>query len=92
MPIFICENCGCIDNTALGGTYWTRNADIYPAEYRGKILCQLCAPKKFDDGTPNKEAGTWHDIFPREKFVDLEAKGEIMRQDVLNPPSDKEIT
>lgn len=23
MPCYVCEKCGCIDNTALGGNYWS---------------------------------------------------------------------
>jgi len=36
MPLFICEKCECIENTALCG-YWWRG--------KGKALCSECDPK-----------------------------------------------
>lgn len=38
MPLFICEKCGCVDNTALG-LYWIDWFDKKP------ILCAECHPK-----------------------------------------------
>ena len=80
MPLFVCDNCGCIDNTALGGTYWSRNTDVWKPEDRGKALCCECAPKKYNDDTINEDAGIWHDKFPKRKFT------EEYRHKVLNPP------
>jgi hypothetical protein len=67
MPVFVCDNCDNIDNSACGGTFWTRNMDIWPEEYRGKALCVECAPKQYSDGSPNERAGKWHGRFPKRK-------------------------
>jgi len=37
MPLFVCEECGCVDNTACGGTFW----DVLSAR-SGKVLCCEC--------------------------------------------------
>lgn len=37
MPLFICSNCGCVDNTALNN-FWIRQAHKKPA------LCAECDP------------------------------------------------
>ena len=50
MPLFRCEQCGCVENTALSD-YWHR-------EERGddkRALCSGCGPE-----------GTWHGEFPQE--------------------------
>ena len=36
MPVFICENCGCIENTAVSN-YWSRGS--------GPALCSECDPE-----------------------------------------------
>jgi hypothetical protein len=36
VPVFICENCGCIENTAVSN-YWSRG--------NGPALCSECDPK-----------------------------------------------
>jgi hypothetical protein len=65
MSTFVCEKCGCVDNSACGGTYHTKNCDWWPEEYRGKALCCVCASPKFKDGSINTGAGKWHNKFPR---------------------------
>lgn len=37
MPCFVCEKCGCIENTACGD-YWCNYALGQP------VLCSLCSP------------------------------------------------
>jgi len=74
MPLFKCEKCGCVENTALG-LYWTRhwvdNFDYSEVgeEYKGRALCSECAPKRYSDGTPTKY-GKWHGKFPKEQWDD----------------------
>jgi hypothetical protein len=55
MPIFVCDQCDCVDNTALGGNYWSR---LTKRESRGTgvVLCAECV------------TGTWHGEFPKVKF------------------------
>lgn len=51
MPLFKCEGCGCIENTALGH-YW----DAWIGDGKlgnGKHLCSECGD------------GTWHGRFPK---------------------------
>lgn len=65
MPAFICERCGCWDNSACGGTYWSRRSHTFPPPYAGELLCCVCAPLKHNDGSANEGAGRWHNRFPR---------------------------
>lgn len=65
MPAFICDNCGCIDNTACGGSYWTQNMDIWPDEFKGKVLCCVCVSPFYKTGERNPDAGIWHNYFER---------------------------
>jgi hypothetical protein len=53
MPLFICDKCHCIENTALG-RYWSK--DLPSASEKGKALCSECSK------------GKWHSRFPKEKF------------------------
>jgi hypothetical protein len=52
MPIFPCEKCGCVENTACSG-YWLRKREN--SEYVEPALCTLCDPK----------FKKWHGIFER---------------------------
>ena len=70
MALFVCEKCGSVDNPSCGGTYWTKNMDIWPKEYRGKLLCCACTSPIFNDGSANKRAGEWHGRFPRVNIKD----------------------
>jgi hypothetical protein len=69
MPIFECDNCHCLENTALGN-YWTRSLDIWPAEYRGKKLCSECGPPFYSDGKKSG-FGKWHGRFKKESAAGL---------------------
>jgi hypothetical protein len=65
MPLFVCENCGVIENTALGH-YWSRKAvKVSKLELQGKALCSECCPETFIDGSPTGK-GKWHDKFPKD--------------------------
>lgn len=67
MPCFVCENCECIENTALS-SYWATNArDMWLVEFSGKILCSECAPPTYKDGSPSG-LGEWHGRFPKEHW------------------------
>lgn len=74
MGLYVCEKCGCIENTALG-FYWSRNVVTmnWPDEYKNKALCSECGPTTYSDGTPTNY-GKWHDRFPKRSadgmFVD----------------------
>jgi len=53
MPLFICSECGCVDNTAMGN-YWM---DVY-GDNRPP-LCTECDPR----------IKKWHGRFPKLKYV-----------------------
>ncbi len=71
MSLFQCEVCGAIENTALasqgiGGHDFL--IDLFDwtgiEERKGKLLCCVCAPTKYNDGTLT-EFGEWHGRFKR---------------------------
>jgi len=68
MPLFICEKCGAIENTALGH-YWCREYFKFKdASLNNKALCSECAPLEFDDGQKTGNNGKWHGRFKKEFF------------------------
>jgi hypothetical protein len=84
MPLYVCDECGCVDNTACGGNYWFKNkneesfADYIPD---GKALCVECTPSLYKDGSSSSDAGKWHNRFPKKKWDG--------KQEVLNRESEK---
>lgn len=74
MSTFICEECGCIDNTSTNNSFWSRqNEKMYDDT---RALCQECSPRTYKDGTPVMakwcgERGTWHDKFPKVHWSDI---------------------
>ncbi len=50
MPLFECEKCHCVDNTAAGNNFWVDHH-----RHGGPALCAECDPK----------IGKWHDIFAK---------------------------
>lgn len=63
MPLYCCEDCGCVENTALG-FYWLRTSELWPEEFRGKQLCSECGPLLYADGEPS-DFGKWHGRFEK---------------------------
>lgn len=53
MPLFICDNCDTIENTACCW-YWSRNDKSLGHD--GRALCSVCEPT----------IGKWHGRFPRQ--------------------------
>jgi len=68
MSLFQCENCGCVENTALVSqgirdvTEWFDWEGI--EERRGILLCSACAPTLLADKTQSG-FGVWHGRFER---------------------------
>ena len=56
MPLFVCENCNCVDNTACGGTFWK-----VLHERGGKLLCCECNSGKWHNKFP-KEIATKEEV------------------------------
>lgn len=77
MPIFKCENCGCLENTALGFYWFADKVDRYDwsgiEERKGMKLCSECAPQKFKSGEKTGY-GKWHNKFPKRKPTEEESK------------------
>lgn len=80
MSLFICEKCGCIENTATS-TYWyiksNKNNIIYDEtlkDYKDKYLCSECGSFKFIEETGQLELipGKWHNLFPKRKATEEE--------------------
>lgn len=67
MPIFVCDECNAIENTACGH-YWCAFSSTEwfkdPSKDRMK-LCSECAPAEFKDGSKTG-LGKWHGRFPKE--------------------------
>lgn len=53
MSLFVCEECGCIENTALCG-FWLRKTK----DGSGRALCSECDP----------QTGKWHGRFPKDQY------------------------
>lgn len=68
MSLFQCENCGCVENTALSSQGFSHKFlfdcfDWSGIEHlKGMKLCTACGPIKHSDGTPTDYAG-WHGQF-----------------------------
>lgn len=70
MPLFVCENCKCVENTALGH-FWSRKFVKYEDSFfNNKALCSECAPLKYIDGS-NCGDGKWHNKFPKQNVNEL---------------------
>ena len=55
MALFVCEECRCIENTALSN-FWKKN--VHP-DMDGRALCSDCDPT----------IGKWHGKFPRRMYI-----------------------
>lgn len=68
MSLFQCENCGCVENTALSCqgikpvAKWFNWDGI--EDRRGLLLCSACAPT-LDSDKAKTEFGEWHGQFER---------------------------
>ena len=82
MSTFICEKCGCVDNTACGGTYWSTIGDMkyFKDEYYNEYLvCVACAPLEYEDGSKNRRAGKWHDYFEKKHWSEIGTVEDILK-------------
>ena len=81
MSLFICENCGCVDNTSMNNNFWTRKSDIWNGH---RALCQECTPRTYSDGTKVYDdcwgrTGKWHNKFPKKHWSEYGTKKEILK-------------
>ena len=68
MPLFVCDSCHAIENTALGH-YWSRGHDFGNGPTDSRALCSECMPKTTFKG------GQWHN-----KFEKIIATTEIIKE------------
>lgn len=61
MPLFRCEKCGRVENTATGW-WWSRNMKGTPDMWR-RALCSEHGPKFIDGSFSEEECGEWHNSF-----------------------------
>ncbi len=85
MPLYVCDTCSGIENTALGATYHKdtgRFLGLMLSDHSVVVaLCSECTPPELARKTP---AFTWHGQFPKEIATE-----EIVRKYGLwpNPPN-----
>jgi len=89
MPLYRCQACGCVENTATG-FYYERDEAYWPDDVRGKALCSACGPAT----TPDGEAtgfGIWHGQFTRRAADGMlvDQNGYLRQRECAVPPSVK---
>jgi len=76
MPLFVCDECNSVDNTATG-FYWAKGLVKFAEDRKnGKALCAACTPTHFEDGTPT-HLGEWHGLFERKEW---DGKREVINR------------
>ena len=74
MPLFICNKCGCIDNTAMDNTYWLiqmyePEEKLYSDEwYNTHPVCTECNNLTSSDGSVIG-TGKWHGKFEKKHWT-----------------------
>lgn len=88
MPLFVCEKCGCVDNTLYGFHVQRHILKVKGKKLQGKSLCTECCPPELEDGTPTGR-GEWHNFFPKmdvKTYLQFDPRIEpkdIVNQDVM---------
>ena len=75
MGLFICDKCGCIENTS-SGRYWTKDSvSMWADDDLGKALCSECAPTVYKSGgKTGKFNGKWHGRFDKKIATEEDIK------------------
>jgi hypothetical protein len=60
MPLFVCDKCGCIENSALSACFWSAFLKKEP------VYCSECCPEQ--DKWPGARLG-WHGKFKKKKWT-----------------------
>jgi len=69
MPLFKCEICGCIENTACGH-YWSKDWPQFKGTILEKALCSECTPTTYPNGEINTRGGKWHGKFEKKQATE----------------------
>lgn len=76
MPLFVCDNCHCVENTVFG-RYWSKDMkDLWSEDNLGQALCSECAPITFKSGKKSIYNGKWHGEFTKGKATKAELQEE----------------
>ena len=82
MPMFICDSCSGIENTACGNAFTKadnkRVSIVYPDPEKENVYCSECTPP--GTGKPKYPGGTWHG-----EFLKVIATEELVRKRGLYP-------
>lgn len=87
MSTYICNKCGCVDNTACNGNYHLvemmkhGHSKFFKDEYSNTHhLCSECTPVEYYDGSANTRAGKWHNVFPKKHWSEYGTKEYLLEQ------------
>ncbi|CAG9183872.1 hypothetical protein [Cupriavidus pampae] len=91
MPLFRCDTCGCVENTAMG-LFHDRDADYWPENVRGRVLCSACAPATRADGQATGY-GAWHGQLARRAAAGMlvDQRGHLWHRDETGRPASVQI-
>lgn len=82
LSTYVCDECGVLENTALGNWHVRdRNMRFFGIE-NGKALCSQCTPATYLSGGDVSNGGQWHNRFPRRMYKDHPNVPVINRQPV----------
>lgn len=70
MGTFVCDECGVLENTALGWWHSRSQSEKYIGFPNGTALCSQCTPPYFLSGEKLTDGGEWHNRFPRRYYKD----------------------
>ena len=73
MPLFICDECDCIENTACGH-YWCKGMQFIDEKIRDKALCSECCPASL---MKNRNFGKWHGLFDKQIMDEDKVKEKL---------------
>lgn len=92
MSLFQCENCGCVENTALSSQGFNGSFErlfdwSYSPALKGKRICSACGPAKYRDGSETRY-GKWHKVFPRQYLpigmFETNSVGNLVHKETLS--------
>jgi hypothetical protein len=82
VSLFVCDECGCIENTALTNWYGYHGRKIKPSRAVGNppILPEV-RPKMGDGKARCSEcvSGTWHGKWPKRQYTEQDRDGVVNR-------------
>lgn len=70
MSLFVCDQCGVVENTAAAGLFgwWGRKQKPSKGEIARKPALEILGDGKARCSQCNPERGKWHGLFPREQW------------------------